>query len=463
MSTIWEVDDADEEIEGLDAAGRADPAYAAALGLIRAPFGRRFLAVTIDFVVYLLVQIPFWVFTFPLLLMFARSEITLYGLVAHPNFFIAALMAGITTLLTWALLIVQGVFQGRMGFTIGKLMCGIRAINVERLARPGFWRIVLRTLIVYASNIVPVVGPALMFSSALSDRERRGRAWHDHASHVWLVDVKNGLDPYDGKRMRIARKVVKVDIAPQAAALPSLATAEDRGAQPEYRPAHSVSAGVLGVAKPRRTGREDAVGIVDRPGSEQLLTGAPPARGPQDHRVVLGVPADIAASSAAQPPKNAVPQDPQSPMRPAPMQPAPAQSVPQHLASGHPVAPAPEHAESVSHVTPAARLAVRLTLDSGGEFVLVEPTIFGRHPENDASYGPAQCVPVPDQTRSVSKTHFALRLVAGGIEVRDLGSTNGTFIRRAGAETQVAPETPLTAALGDVVRFGDRLITIGEV
>ncbi|WP_417509076.1 RDD family protein [Microbacterium sp.] len=275
MTTIWEVDDADEEIEGLDAAGRPDPAYAAALGLIRAPYGRRFLAVTIDIVVYLIVQIPYWVFSVPLLLMFARSEITLYGLVAHPNFFVAVLIAGITALLTLALLIVQGAFQGRAGVTIGKAITGIRSINVVRLAKPGFWRIVLRTLIVGASNIVPVIGPTLMFCSALGDSEKRGRAWHDHATQVWLIDVKKGLDPYDGKRMRIARKVVKVEIAPQSRDLPSLATAESSAVEPEYRPAHSVSAGVLGIAKAKRAGRDDSVGIVAQHlGSASAVTAA---------------------------------------------------------------------------------------------------------------------------------------------------------------------------------------------
>lgn len=454
MSTIWEVgDDADEEIEGLDATGRPDPAYAAALGLIPAPYGRRCLAVTIDVVVYVLVQIPFWVFAFPLLLMFARSEITLYGLVNHPNFLLAAIMAGISTLLILALLIVQGVFQGRMGVTIGKGIVGIRAISAGPLAKPGFWRIVLRTLIVSCSNIVPLVGPALFFFSALWDPERRGRAWHDYAAHVWLIDVKKGLDPYDAKRMRIARKVVKVEVAPQSHALPSLATAEGEGIQPGYRPAHSVSAGVLGVAKARRAGRDDSVGIVakhqalattaqaaekdgsalagglraDRPAREPLPAGPAPAHAAEDHRVVMGLPAAIATPSAPQPPSEALRQSPSEALR----QPPPT--------------------------------AVRLTLDSGEGYVLSGPTIFGRKPEEDASYGPAHREPVPDDTRSVSKTHFALRPLAEGIEVHDLGSTNGTYLLREGVERQVTSGTSLIAVPGDAVRFGDRFIRIGAV
>ena len=51
-STIWEIDDGAEEIEGLDENGRPDPAYAAALGLLPAPFGRRALAFVCDVVFF---------------------------------------------------------------------------------------------------------------------------------------------------------------------------------------------------------------------------------------------------------------------------------------------------------------------------------------------------------------------------------------------------------------------------
>lgn len=478
MSTIWEVDDADEEIEGLDAAGRADPAYAAALGLIPAPFGRRSVAVTIDVLVYLLVQIPYWAFSVPLLLMFARSDISLYGLVNHPNFFLAALMAGISALLTAALLIIQGAFQGRAGVTIGKGIVGIRSVNVERLAKPGFWRIVLRTLIVALSNIIPVVGPAVLFSSALRDPEQRGRAWHDHATHVWLVDIKKGLDPYDAKRMRIARKVVKVEVVPQASALPSLATAANGGALPEYRPAHTVSAGVLGVAKSRGRGGQDAVGVTSQStpmtpppagerdgaavvggyrGDRRMAEQRPaPATPGADHRVVLGVPAGIAANT---------PPPPAGPAAPAPAGSAgpAAVRVPQEVVE-RPVEVVERQVEVVERPVEAVerhtRIAVRLILDTGSEHVLDALAVFGRNPESDASSAAAVRVPVADDTRSVSKTHFALRPLPGGVEVRDLGSTNGTFILRGGVETQVASGASLMAAPGDVVRFGDRTMRI---
>ena len=65
---IWEVAEHVDRIEGLTADGKPDPDYAASLGLKEAPLGRRALGAGVDIVVYLLLQIPYLVFTVPLLL-----------------------------------------------------------------------------------------------------------------------------------------------------------------------------------------------------------------------------------------------------------------------------------------------------------------------------------------------------------------------------------------------------------
>lgn len=150
-----------------------------------------------------------------------------------------------------------------------------------------------------------------------------------------------------------------------------------------------------------------------------MSAGTAPAYPAQDHRVVMGLPSEIATPPAPQSPGGAL---------------------------GHP-----------------PQTAIRLVLDSGEEYVLSGPTVFGRNPEEDASYGPAHREAVPDDTRSVSKTHFALRPLAGGVEVRDLNSTNGTYLLHESVEREVASGAPLTAVPGDVVRFGDRMIRIGAV
>ena len=258
---IWEIDEKKRTIEGLDAEGRPDPAYAAALGLLNAPFGRRALAVACDYAVFLLLQLPLWIGAMPLLAKLMTGSVSTYGFVNHPSFVLAAVMAGVTVLLTLAFSIVQLVLHGRKGVTIGKAIAGIRSVNVRTLERPGAGPVLLRFLIIVGSGLVPAIGPALFLLSPTFDPSGRGRGWHDKATGVWLVDVRQGLHPYDEKRMRVARKVVKAEPTMERSALPSLATPLDPGAQPEYRPGSRVSAGVLGVARPHESRERPSIGL----------------------------------------------------------------------------------------------------------------------------------------------------------------------------------------------------------
>ncbi|MFD1340773.1 RDD family protein, partial [Microbacterium lemovicicum] len=258
---IWEIDEKRSEIEGIDAQGRADPAYAAALGLLRAPFGRRALAALIDAALWLILAIPFLVGAVPLLLKLATGSISAYGFLNHPDFILAAVLAAVSTLLGLIYLVVQLILHGVKGRTIGKALTGIRSVDVRTLAKPRVGRVLVRFLLLIAAGIVPVVGVALMLVSPTFDPERRGRGLHDKAAGMWLVDVRRGLNPYDEKRMRVARKMVKAEPVLGRSALPSLATPTLPGAQPEYRPGSRVSAGILGLAKPHDSRERPSVGL----------------------------------------------------------------------------------------------------------------------------------------------------------------------------------------------------------
>nr|WP_268866078.1 RDD family protein [Microbacterium sp. ZXX196] len=452
VTTIWELDEGEREIEGIRADGTPDPAYAAALGILPAPYGRRALAVAIDIAIYALVQLPYALGTLPLVLLFLRAEVSAYGFLTHPQFLLAMIMAGVTAVLTLALAVVQLVLHGRRGFTIGKASVGVRTIHVATLERPGFWRVVWRVVLVGAAGLVPVAGYVVMFLSVMWDPERRGRAWHDRASSVWLIDVRRGLQPYDDKRMRIARKMVRVEAAPEAPELPSLAT--HSGAPEAYRPAGRVSAGVLGVARAGR-GAEGAVGLAARP---------PRQADPQAPAIVLGMPADLTSAPPAAPAPRAP--EPAPRVDPAPRaDPAPRPAEPAPRVDPAPRAePAPRPAEPEPDPLPAdpapAAPAFRLVLDTGGALALAGPILVGRDPQGDGGFAGARPVAIPDDTRSISKTHVALAPRADGVEIRDLGSTNGTSIRRGEAERPVPAGTSVLVRPGDVVAFGDRTIRI---
>ncbi|NGN92187.1 RDD family protein, partial [Nocardioides sp. KC13] len=246
---IWEVAENDDRIEGLTADGKPDPAYAASLGLKDAPLGRRALAAGVDIVCYAILQVPYLVFTLPLLLKLAQGKFGFARFMSHPDFMLAVIAGGATVLLTLIYAILQIVFHGRRGVTLGKSIAGIRSVNVKTLERPGIGRAFLRALVLWGSGIVPIA-PIVFLASPLFDKEKRGRGWHDKAAEIWMVDVREGLDPYDEKRMRIARKTVAAAPVAERKSLPSLSTPHDHDAG-SYRPAGRVSAGVLGVSRPK--------------------------------------------------------------------------------------------------------------------------------------------------------------------------------------------------------------------
>jgi pSer/pThr/pTyr-binding forkhead associated (FHA) protein len=82
--------------------------------------------------------------------------------------------------------------------------------------------------------------------------------------------------------------------------------------------------------------------------------------------------------------------------------------------------------------------------------------------DSDASSTPR--LELTDETRSLSREH-ALVVVdsRGDVRVTDLGSGNGTTVRRPGGATiELVPGTPLTLAAGDVLTLGGTTASLQE-
>ncbi|KQZ83022.1 hypothetical protein ASD56_11790 [Microbacterium sp. Root166] len=436
---IWEIDDQERVVEGVDAAGRPDPAYAAALGLVRAPFGRRSLAFACDVAIWIVLQLPLWLGAVPLLLKLLSGSVSTYGFVNHPDFVLSVIFASVSAFLSLVFLIVQWVLNGRKGVTAGKSVTGIRTVNVRTLERPGVGAILLRFLIVMAAGIVPA-GTAVILASPTFDAGRRGRGWHDKATGVWLVDVRNGLNPYDEKRMRLARKKVKIEPLPERSELPSLATPRDPRAQPEYRPGNRISAGVLGVARP-----PEELPVIEPAPATMAQPQAPQAQFPQ---LLTPTPAPNAGVPGPLPAPQPAPQ-PQSAWQPPALLP-PADAPP---APDAPATPAP------SPRLAATAMRFELRLDTGDSIRVSEPILLGRNPDA-ADHPGARPIAVADASRSLSKTHMFVRPVDGGLEVVDWHSTNGSALISNGVEHALPPGVPVQAAEGDRIRLGDRLADV---
>lgn len=481
---IWEIDDRARTVEGLDADGRPRPEYAASLGLVRAPIGRRVLATVIEALVVVLLQLPLLLIVLPAVVPAVSAADPVATLTARGDvvFILVAGLAG--WVLSTAFLLTQLILLGRRGVTLGKALTGLRVVNVRTLERPGFWRgAIVRYLVLCGSMIVPLLGPLLVIAlSPFFDPARRGRSWPDLAAATWLVDVRRGLHPYDEKRMRIARKTVATDLLDVKPELPSLATPGAQTAAGAYVPLARNKGGVLGAVRstpgPSVIGATDAADDEPRPDIPTTVAPAPfAAPAPAVAAVPPAVPAPPrdAPAAAVTPGAVVAPVPGAAAWTPPPLlgEPAPA---PTPAAASEPPAPSPtsngtDTAAGAAAAVPApsadvdapagpaasAHPTVELTLDSGETIAVVGGGIvLGRAPAVGPEDHDVTPVPVADPSRSISKTHWALVRRGAELVAVERGSTNGSVLVRAGAEQVLEPGRPVEVRHGDTIRFGDR-------
>ncbi|WP_456286553.1 RDD family protein [Microbacterium sp. JZ70] len=123
-------------------------------------------------------------------------------------------------------------------------------------------------------------------------------------------------------------------------------------------------------------------------------------------------------------------------------------------------APAPS---APAEPAPSASAQARVRLDTGEEYLVSGLCLVGRMPAPEPDERVAYALPVRDDARSVSKTHFALDVRAEGMAVLDRGSGNGTRVIRTGVEYPVAVGVPVPIRPGDRIRFGDRTMEVLHV
>ncbi|MDR2997478.1 MAG: RDD family protein, partial [Microbacterium sp.] len=364
---IWEVDSGEKAIEGLDAQGRPDPGYAKALGLVPARSGMRVLSTLTEIVLAVLLALPATLVLTPIAASIAAGTFdgAAFGKRGDLIWLLVAVIA--SNVLITAYTLVQLILHGRKGVTLGKAIFGIRSVNVRTLERPGFWRgAVVRYLILGASFLIPLIGPLLVIViSPFLDSERRGRGWPDLVAATWCIDVRRGLDPYDVKRMRIARKQQTVILHEAKAPLPSLATAVDRPGTAEYVPTGRFSGGVLGARRLNTTpdaaapAAPSAGGGLATPQGEAPAPAAAPAWTPASGASQTPTPAPFApaGTAAAMGMITGVPSlKPQAEgASPAAAAPAPATPTPAPAASAQaaPAAPAPAAPATRAAAAPA--------------------------------------------------------------------------------------------------------------
>ena len=313
----------------------------------------------------------------------------------------------------WLVLV---VVVGLSGNTPGKAMVGLRVVHHGTGTPIGFGRSLLRSLVLAIASVPTfALGLATLAWTAVEDRGRQRRGWHDHLAHSVVVDVRPVEDYVD-----------EVDSSPRHVV--NLTAMRLIPAPPVELP-----------APPRRTNPEQSTRRTPLPQQAQQAQQAPPA-GQPSHQVRPSAPA--------------APQAP-PPQRPAPTGPPPSAPITR--------APDDDGRTAVRSVpgAPPAGPRWRVVFDNGETFVVEGLALVGRRPEPRSGEQVHHLVPLTSSDMSVSKTHAQFGPAPDGVlVVMDRGSTNGSVLTRQGVSRPLAAGKPATLVDGDTVAFGDRQMLV---
>ena len=307
-----------------------------------------------------------------------------------------------------------GIVLGVTGSSPGKAMSGLRVVHHGTGTPIGAGRALLRSLVLGASGLPTFgIGLATLAWTAVEDRGRQRRGWHDHLTHTVVVDVRPVVEVADdadeGPRHIVNLTAMRLVPAPPVAAVRTPERSEQSMRRQQLPPEVTHPAAPPAV-----------------PQQPPVPSSAPPQRPPQHS-----------------------PQ--QAPQQPAPQQvtPPPPAQRPQ---------PWPQQPPPVQQGLPQRW---RVHFDNGESFVIAGLALVGRRPEARTGEQVAHLVPLSSADMSVSKTHAQFGPAADGtIVVMDRGSTNGTVLVRQGMSRQLAPGKPAALVHGDKVVYGDREMTI---
>jgi uncharacterized RDD family membrane protein YckC len=320
-------------------------------------------------------------------------------------------------------LLVFAVVLGLRGTSPGKAAVGLRVVDADTGGPIGVGRALLRSLVLAVSTLPTFgLGVATLAWTSVMDPGRRRRGGHDRLARSVVVDVRP--IPVDEPAE---------DAAPRAVVNLTAMRLVPPPPEPE-RPTPAPPAPPAPPALPAAP----AAPVVDEPAP--LETGTSPTR---TRRRQLGYPLIGSAQPSGPPPAAAPPSSP-PPARPTP-----------------PTPPAPQPPPPPPAPAPATRW--RVAFDTGEAFDVAGLTLVGRRPEGKPGEPVQRLVALPSEDQSLSKTHAQFQVVPdGALVVMDRGSTNGSVLLRKGVARHLSANRPATLLAGDVVRFGDRSMTVAR-
>lgn len=382
---------------------------------------RRFYAFAIDRLVtwglYVLVGVGAW-------LALGNEPLVIAGIV------------GGAMVLGW---LVLAVMTGVSGNTPGKSAVGLRVVHHGTGTPIGVGPALVRSLVVAAASLPTFgIGLATLAWTAVEDRGRQRRGWHDHLAASVVVDVRPAevvTEAVDDSPRHVVN-LTAMRLIPAPAVEPPVFQAP-----PPTRPAPEARA-------------------PQAPAAPQQ----PPARPAPQRAPAYPIP-QVPAFAPATPPRARQQPPAQQPTQ-QPTQQPPTHQPPIHQpAIQRPAADDPGRTVVRSRPGGAGPAPVgprwRVTFDDGHSFVVEGMVLVGRRPEPRSGEPVWHLVPLASADMSVSKTHAQFAPAPdGALVVMDRGSTNGSTLTRKGVSRQLSPGKPATLVDGDTVAFGDRSMDV---
>jgi uncharacterized RDD family membrane protein YckC len=333
--------------------------------------------------------------------------------------------AGTVVIVAAALLVGLGfaVLLGLRGTSPGKAALGLRVVHHGTGTPVGVGPALLRSLILGVSALPTFgLGVATLAWTAVMDRGRQRRGWHDHVADSIVVDVRP----------------VPVAVEQEAAAPRQIVNLTAMRLVPAPQP--------VPVATPARSPRPlgPPPQAAPAPAHVAAPTAPPPAR-----RRQLGPP--LVDHPPAAPPPSGPPGPPPPPLLPS--GPPPARAPGESTAERTVIRDGQDRRRGLARW--------RVSFDSGESFLVEGLALVGRRPEPRQGEPVRHLVPLRSGDMSLSKTHAQFQVAPDGVlVVMDRGSTNGSILIRQGVTRELAAGKPATLLDGDRIRFGDREMSV---
>lgn len=363
-------------------------------------------------------------------------------------------VVGAVLTLAWlAGFVVVGLRFAQTGVSPGKKAMGLRLVDVRTGGAPGLvsWG---RFALAGAGGAI-FVGWVLAVVQILTNKDGERRAWYDTLTHLVLVDVQAGRDPF-----------LAFVGGPTSSSLPRPSGGngfDPRGEGSTWAgpaigtPATPTPIGTISAPPPPA---ERALGPVPPPPPAAPSAEAPPPPPP-------AAPSPPAAGPLAAPPP--------PPPPPPPAAPSPAAPIPVGLVSLPPVPPPPPPPPAAPPADPPAPPTLPapapraiFTFASGQVHEASGAGVIGRAPRPTRTGQMPEIEPgvltVTDLTRTVSKAHLSFEVQESGVWLTDLGSTNGSTVMGVrGVPAALVAGTPVLVGYGSTVTVGELAFTLALV